>query len=64
MRPPAHLPEGTKYVVEGAGTYIRRWIELPNGKRISLPKRKVAKCRDRVSLVPDHVARSRSKIFA
>ena len=54
-RLPKRLPTGTKYVVENAGTFVRRFIELPNGKRIALSKRKalICKCAETVSIVPD-----------
>jgi len=49
---------GTKYVVESAGSRVRRFVELPNGKRISLPTRKafVRKYVDGVSIVPGQVS--------
>ena len=49
------VAHGTKYVVENAGTFVRRFIELPNGKRIALSKRKalICKCAETVSIVPD-----------
>ena len=54
-RLPKRLPTGTKYVVESAGTFVRRFLELPNGKRIALSKRKalICKCAETVSIVPD-----------
>ena len=40
MRTATHLPKrfpvGTKYVLEGSGGIVRRYIELPNGRRIKL----------------------------
>jgi len=65
-RLPKHLPIGTKYVVESAGSLVRRFVELPNGKKFLLPTRKalVPKCADRVSLVPDQTPRRKSKIIA
>jgi hypothetical protein len=57
-RLPKRLPVGTKYVVESAGSRVRRFVELPNGKRISLPTRKafVRKYVDGVSIVPGQVS--------
>ena len=59
-RLPKRLPVGTKYVVESAGAFVRRFVELPSGEKISLPTRKA----DRVSLVPDQAPRRRSKVTA
>jgi len=57
-RLPKRLPVGTKYVVESAGSRVRRYIELPNGKRFSLPTRKAFVCKyiDSVSIVPGQVS--------
>ncbi|MGB9328960.1 MAG: hypothetical protein WCB47_24300 [Pseudolabrys sp.] len=57
-RLPKRLPEGTKYVVESAGQFVRRFVELPNGRRIPLPTRKAQPyvCVERVSLVPEQAA--------
>jgi hypothetical protein len=64
-RLPKSLPVGTKYVVESAGAFVRRFIELPSGEKILLPTRKALnKCADRVSLVPDQAPRRRSKVDA
>jgi hypothetical protein len=54
-RLPKRLPTGTKYVVESAGAFVRRFLELPNGKRIALSKRKAltCKCAETVSIVPN-----------
>jgi hypothetical protein len=43
-RLPKRLPEGTKYVVESCGRFVRRFVELPNGNRIPLPTRKAVTC--------------------
>lgn len=37
---PRRLPVGTKYVVESRGDFVHRFIELPDGARIPLRKRK------------------------
>jgi hypothetical protein len=34
------LPAGTKYVVESRGEFVHRFVELPDGARIALRKRK------------------------
>jgi hypothetical protein len=56
FRLPKHLPEGTKYVVESCGPFVRRFVELPNGNRIPLPTRKAVTCtcadEETVSIVP------------
>jgi hypothetical protein len=54
-RLPRRLPEGTKYVVESDGPLVRRFVELPNGKKINLPSRKAMACGcgERVSIVPE-----------
>jgi hypothetical protein len=36
---PKRFPIGTKYVLEGHGGVVRRYIELPNGRRIKLEPR-------------------------
>lgn len=42
---PRHLPVGTKYVVESRGEFVHRFVELPNGARIPLRKRKFSRLR-------------------
>ena len=51
-RLPKRLPVGTKYVVVSTGPLVRRFVELPNGKRISLPNRKALVAVEGVSIVP------------
>jgi hypothetical protein len=55
IRLPKHLPAGTKYVVESCGEFVRRFVELPNGKKIRLPNRKAhtCGCTERISIVPE-----------
>jgi len=57
-RLPKRLPEGTKYVVESAGQFVRRFVELPNGRKIPLSTRKAhpCACGERISIVPEQVA--------
>lgn len=54
-RLPKRFPEGTKYVVESDGALVRRFVELPNGRKIVLPSRKASTCgcAERVSIVPE-----------
>jgi hypothetical protein len=42
---PRRLPVGTKYVVESRGEFVHRFVELPDGARISLRKRKSLRLR-------------------
>ena len=37
---PTRFPVGTKYVLEGRGHVIRRYVEFPNGRRVQLKMRK------------------------
>jgi len=57
-RLPKRLPEGTKYVVESAGQFVRRFVELPNGRKIPLSTRKAQPCAcgERISIVPEQMA--------
>jgi hypothetical protein len=36
---PKRFPVGTKYILEGSGPIVQRYIELPNGRRIKLKAR-------------------------
>lgn len=50
---PTRFPPGTKYVLESRGTEVLRYVELPDGRRYALPKRKAQVCTaGEVSLVP------------
>ena len=53
---PKRLPVGTKYVLEGRGPFVRRYVELPDGRRIRLSTRKALTCicAD-TRIVPDQV---------
>jgi hypothetical protein len=52
-RLPARFPEGTKYVLESVGGMVRRFVEFPDGRKISLPTRKAQTCcAEEVSIVP------------
>ena len=37
---PRYFPDGSKYVVEACGAFVRRYVELPNGQKINLRPRK------------------------
>ena len=60
----SHLPTrfsvGTKYVLEGRGPFVLRYVEFPNGRRIKLATRKSLPCtcaeRERTNVVPDQFA--------
>jgi hypothetical protein len=52
-RLPTRFPEGTKYVLESVGGMVRRFVEFPDGRKISLPTRKAQTCcAEEVSIVP------------
>jgi hypothetical protein len=49
------FPEGTKYVLESVGGMVRRFVEFPDGRKITLPTRKAQTCcaeAEDVSIVP------------
>ncbi|HMF23235.1 MAG TPA: T-complex 10 C-terminal domain-containing protein [Pseudolabrys sp.] len=53
---PTRYPDGTKYVVEAHGSFVKRYIEYPNGRRKRLSNRKALPCAcadQAISLVPD-----------
>jgi hypothetical protein len=56
-RMPARFPVCTKYVLEGRGQFVRRYIEFPNGRRVQLPTRKAMSCTyaasQQIGIVPD-----------
>ena len=63
-RLPTRFPEGTKYVLESDGGEVRRFVEFPDGRRITLSKRKAASCLcadDEVSIVPPAIAAKRGR---
>jgi hypothetical protein len=43
-RLPNRFPVGSKYVVESCGPVVRRYVEFPDGHKVSLPKRKALPC--------------------
>ena len=52
-RLPTRFPEGKKYVLESDGGIVRRFVEFPDGRKITLPTRKAQTCcAEEVSIVP------------
>jgi len=47
-RLPTRFPVGSKYVLEGRGQFVRRYVEFPDGCRLQLKMRKgfAARTRD------------------
>jgi phage baseplate assembly protein W len=43
-RLPKRFPVGSRYVVESYGSFVRRYVELPNGPKINLATRKASVC--------------------
>jgi hypothetical protein len=62
-RLPARFPEGTKYVLESDRGEVRRYVEFPDGRRLTLSRRKAATCcAEEVTLVPPaHMHHKRAK---
>lgn len=62
-RLPTRFPEGTKYVLEGQGGIVHRFVEFPDGRRIALTDRKAVSCvcaeLQEVSIVPPPQAETR-----
>ncbi len=56
-RLPARFPVGSKYVLEARGTFVERYIEFPNGRRVRLSRRKALPCEcwelQQISIVPN-----------
>jgi hypothetical protein len=54
------FPVGSKYVLEGRGPFVRRYVEFPDGRTVQLATRKALSCKcaakQRISLVPDQSA--------
>jgi hypothetical protein len=52
-RLPARFPDGAKYVLESDGGTVRRYVEFPDGRRVTLASRKAMTCcAEQVSIVP------------
>lgn len=53
---PTRFPEGAKYVLESEGGMVRRYVEFPDGRRVTLARRKAMACLcsdlQTVSIVP------------
>jgi hypothetical protein len=52
------FPVGTKYVIERCGPFVQRHVELPNGHRIRLSKRKAltyTRAERQTNIVPEQV---------
>ncbi len=43
-RLPARCPVGTKYVLEGCGPFVHRYVEFPNGRKVQLEMREAQTC--------------------
>lgn len=43
-RLPTRIPAGSKYVLEAHGALVHRHVELPSGRRVTLPPRKAVAC--------------------
>jgi len=59
-RLPTQFPVGTKYVLEGHGSFVRRYVVFPNGRKIQLATRKAVSCTcavsEQISITPDQDA--------
>ncbi len=52
-RLPARCPVGTKYVLEGRGQFVHRYVEFPNGRKVQLEMREAQTCTcAAISIVP------------
>lgn len=43
-RLPSRLPEGSKYVLESRGSWVHRYVEFPDGRRVRLRARQALPC--------------------
>lgn len=43
-RLPTRFPEGSKYVLESRGGVVHRFVEFPDGRRVTLKQRKAIAC--------------------
>ena len=59
-RPSIRFPVGSKYILEARGSFVRRCIEFPDGRRVQLATRKALSCTgaatEQVSVIPDQSA--------
>jgi hypothetical protein len=42
---PRRFPDGSKYIVEACGAVVKRYVELPTGRRIRLRSRRAQECK-------------------
>jgi hypothetical protein len=67
-RLPASFPVGAKYVLEGRGLFVERYIEFPNGRIVQLARRKALSCtcaaRQQISIVPAETVAVDKRIVA
>ena len=47
---PKQFPVGSKYVVESCGPVVRRYVEFPDGHKVTLPERRALSCSMRARL--------------
>jgi hypothetical protein len=51
------FPIGSKYVLEGRGPFVWRYVEFPDGRKVQLATRKAVSCRctarEQISIIPD-----------
>ena len=43
-RLPKRFPIGTKYILESHGSFVKRYVEYPSGRRVELETRKALSC--------------------
>lgn len=55
-RLPTCFPVGTKYILEGRGLLVERYVEFPNGRKVRLPSRKAASHTACAPLAPEHTS--------
>jgi hypothetical protein len=41
---PKQFPVGSKYVVESCGPVVRRYVEFPDGRKVTLLERRALSC--------------------
>ncbi len=56
-RLPTRFPEGTRFVIEGHGGLVTRYLEFPDGRHVDLPLRRLAS--EKRSKVGRRLARGR-----
>jgi hypothetical protein len=58
-RLPTHFPEGTRFVIEGRGGRVSRYLEFPDGRHVDLPARRLTS--EKRAKVGRRLARGRCK---